>query len=80
MKVFCVFGKHQYGDPARGLGIEYAAFLPTLKRLGHQVIHFESWDRSKHRDFAELNRALLGAVARERPRRGRLTDRERSPN
>jgi len=67
MKVFCVFGKHQYGDPARGLGIEYAAFLPTLKRLGHQVIHFESWDRSKHRDFAELNRALLGAEARERP-------------
>ncbi len=67
MKVLCVFGKHQYGDPARGLGIEYASFVPTLERLGHTVVHFESWDRSIHPDFARLNRALLDAVERERP-------------
>lgn len=67
MKVLCVFGKHQYGDPARGLGTEYAAFLPTLERLGHVAVHFESWDRSRYADFAQLNGALLQAVERERP-------------
>jgi len=67
MKVLCVFGKHQYGDPARGLGIEYASFVPTLERLGHTVVHFESWDRSQHPDFARLNRALLNEVEKVRP-------------
>ncbi len=67
MKILCVFGKHQYGDPARGIGTEYAAFVPTLKRLGHQVLHFESWDRSTYADFVELNRALLNTVEQARP-------------
>lgn len=67
LKILCAFGKHQYGDPARGIGTEYAAFLPALRRLGHEVVHFESWNRACHPDFAALNRALLGAVIRERP-------------
>lgn len=67
MKVLCVFGRHQYGDPARGVGTEYAAFVPALQRLGHEVIHFESWDRSRYRDFRELNRALLDIVEETRP-------------
>jgi len=67
MKVLCVFGKHQYGDPARGLGIEYASFVPTLQRLGHEVIHFESWDHRIYSDFAKLNRCLLQTIERERP-------------
>ena len=67
MKILCVFGKHQYGDPSRGLGTEYAAFVPSLKRLGHEVIHFESWDRRFYADFAALNKHLLATVERERP-------------
>lgn len=67
MKVLCVFGKHQYGDPLRGIGTEYAAFVPALRRLGHHVVHFESWDRSAHAGFAEMNRALLKTVEQERP-------------
>ena len=67
MKVLCVFGKHQYGDPSRGLGIEYAAFVPTLRRLGHEVIHFESWDHRVYSDFAKLNQHLLRTVKGERP-------------
>jgi spore maturation protein CgeB len=67
MKVFCVFGKYQYGDAGRGIGTEYAAFVPALKKLGHEVVHFESWDRSLYRNFEELNSALLGAVEKEQP-------------
>ncbi len=67
MKALCVFGMHNYGDPARGLGYESANFVPGLRRLGWDVQHVESWDRSRYVDFAELNVALLDAVRRERP-------------
>jgi len=67
VKILCVLGEHQYGDPSRGVATEYAAFLPALRRLGFEVIHFESWDRSCFRDFADLNRSLLDTVERERP-------------
>jgi spore maturation protein CgeB len=67
LKILCVFGRHQYGDPARGISTEYAAFIPALKRLGHEVIHFESWDRTLYDGFADLNRTLLRTVIHERP-------------
>jgi spore maturation protein CgeB len=67
MKVLCVFGKYQYGDSNRGIGTEYGSFVPALQRLGHEVVHFDSWDRSCYRSFAELNIALLDVVERERP-------------
>jgi spore maturation protein CgeB len=67
MKVLCVFGQHQYGDPTRGVGTEYAAFVPALQRIGHDVIHFDSWEKYKFADYAELNQALLAVVDRERP-------------
>ena len=59
MKVLCVFGKYQYGDKSRGIATEYAAFIPALEKLGHEVIHFESWDMSLYGDYANLNKALL---------------------
>ena len=67
MKVLCVFGKHQYGKPARGIGTEYAAFIPALKSLGCEVVHFESWDRDCYSGFAELNMSLISTVEREEP-------------
>jgi len=67
MKILCVLGKYQYGDPDRGLGTEYAAFIPALKNLGHEVVHFESWDRNLYPDFARLNKALLLTVKKETP-------------
>ncbi|MFC1798606.1 glycosyltransferase [Thermodesulfobacteriota bacterium] len=67
MKVLCVLGKYQYGDASRGIGTEYAAFLRAIERLGHNVMHFDSWDRSCFSDFKELNQALLDTVERERP-------------
>jgi len=67
MKILCVFGKHQYGDVSRGLGTEYAAFVPALRRLGHEVVHFDSWDRSLYRNFWALNQALLETVFSESP-------------
>ncbi|MBO1070542.1 MAG: glycosyltransferase [Dolichospermum sp. DEX189] len=67
MKVLCVFGKYQYGDYTRGIGTEYAAFVPSLKRLGHEVIHFDSWDKTKFANYAEMNQALLQIVEQEQP-------------
>lgn len=67
MKILCVFGEHNYGNPARGLSYEYANFVPTLRNLGHEVTHFESWNRVVHKNFADLNRAFLDVVERIRP-------------
>jgi len=67
MKVLCVFGKHNYGDAARGIGIEYGSFIPALRRLGHEVVHFDPWDRRLFSDFAQLNRSLVETVEREHP-------------
>lgn len=67
MRILCVFGEHNYGDPRRGQGYEYANFLPALRRLGHDVLFLESWNRSYFRNFAELNRTLLTVVETERP-------------
>jgi spore maturation protein CgeB len=67
MKILCVFGKHQYGDASRGIATEYATFVPALKRLGHEVIHFDSWERNLYPSYAELNQALLKTVEIEQP-------------
>jgi len=67
MKVLCVLSRHNYGDPRRGGGYEYTNFIPTLKRLGHEVHFLESRDRLCHRSFIELNRALLQQVEQVRP-------------
>jgi spore maturation protein CgeB len=67
MKILCVLGQHNYGDPARGEGYEYSNFLPALRRLGHEVIHFESFARDGYLDFADLNYRLLERVQAEKP-------------
>jgi spore maturation protein CgeB len=67
LKALCVFGQHNYGHASRGLGYEYVNFLPALRQLGYEPVLFESLDRSRYRDFAQLNRALLEAVEREAP-------------
>lgn len=67
MRIFCVFGRHNYGDPLRGEGYEFINFVPAFQALGHEVSFFDSWDRSAYCDFAELNRAFLRRVDQERP-------------
>ncbi len=67
MKILCVFGQYNYGQESRGTGYEYRHFIPALKNLGHEVVFFDSWDRSAYADFAALNRALLETVRREQP-------------
>lgn len=67
MKILCVLGEHNYGDPARGEGYEYVNFLPALRNLGHQTVFFESFNRGTYRDFADLNRKLLEKVKSEKP-------------
>lgn len=67
MIILCALGKYQYGNRSRGLGTEYAAFIPALENLGHTVNHFEIWDRSLYRDFAQLNLNLLHTVQSLKP-------------
>lgn len=67
MKILCVFGQHNYGDPSRGEGYEYTNFLPALQRLGHEVALFDSFRRDLYSDFADLNRRLLEKVQRFQP-------------
>jgi len=67
VKILCVFGQHNYGNPGRGLGYEYANFIPALQNLGHEVSFFDSWDKSLYRDFSDLNRQLLHSIAEEEP-------------
>ena len=67
MKILCVFGRHAYGDPARGEGYEHVNFLPALRRLGHEVSFFESLDRELYDDFAGLNHSLLQRVEETAP-------------
>jgi spore maturation protein CgeB len=67
MIVLLLLGKHNYGNPERGVGIEYDAFTNAIRNLGHEAHHFEIWDRACYKDFYELNRALLAEVNRLRP-------------
>jgi spore maturation protein CgeB len=67
MKILCVFGKFQYGEPARGQGLEYDAFIPAFRRLGHEVHHFDSWRKGVYSDYADLNKCLLEAVSEINP-------------
>lgn len=67
MKILCAFGQHNYGNADRGESPEYAAFLPALKNLGHEVKLIETWDRRAYSSLAALNTALLDAVEKFRP-------------
>ena len=67
MKIFCVLGEHNYGNPVRGGCYEYVNFLPALGNLGYEVVFFESFNRDSYRDFADLNRQLLDKVHVEKP-------------
>ncbi len=67
MRVLCIFGQHNYGDPARGEGYEFVNFIPALERLGHEVLFFDCQRRDLHDGFPALNRALLRTVEESRP-------------
>jgi spore maturation protein CgeB len=67
LKILCLFGRHAYGDPARGEGYEHANFLPAFAALGHQVELFDSFDRSPYRDFPDLNLRLIERIQAFQP-------------
>jgi len=67
VKILCVLGEHNYGDPARGESYEYVNFLPALKNLGHEVVFFESFNKTKYADYSDLNLRLLQKIAHEDP-------------
>ena len=67
MKILCALSQYAYGKPERGENYDYVNFLPALRGLGHEVAFFDTGDRSRFRDFADLNSALLASVIEFRP-------------
>ncbi len=67
MRILCVFGQYNYGEPSRGEGYEFSNFIPTFRRLGHEVLFLESWNRERYKDFRELNEIFLRTVEEKRP-------------
>jgi spore maturation protein CgeB len=69
MKILTVFGRNNYGDPARGEGYEYANIFPDLQGIAGagEVRLFDSWDLAAFPDYAALNRALISEVAAFQP-------------
>lgn len=67
MKILCVFGAHQYGNPLRGESTESFSFIPALKALGHEVALFDSWNKTAFENYSELNKALVQVCKQERP-------------
>lgn len=67
MRILLVCGQHQYGDPKRGEAYEYTHFLPSLQRLGHEVLHFESFNKSLYIDSVAINRQFLQQVIDFKP-------------
>jgi spore maturation protein CgeB len=67
MKVLFATTQYNYGSPARGISIEYESFLPAMQRLGHDVLHFETWSDQTYATYADLNRTLLRTVEEWQP-------------
>lgn len=67
MKILCVFGQYQYGKKERGINTEYFSFIPALEALGHEVVFFDSWDKTHYSNFIELNQKLIQIVDQEKP-------------
>lgn len=67
MKILFAAGEHNYGNPQRGVSYEFANFLPAFRNMGHEIVHFEIWDKRRYRDFAELNRAFVECTLAECP-------------
>lgn len=67
MKILCVFGQHNYGDPKRGVGYEYTNFIPSLQRLGHEIVFFESLNKARYKSFSDLNRQFLKSIEKNKP-------------
>jgi spore maturation protein CgeB len=67
MKILCALSHYAYGNPTRGENYDYVNFLPAFRGLGHEVDFFDTGDRARYRDFADLNSALLARVMEFRP-------------
>ncbi|HWF65770.1 MAG TPA: glycosyltransferase [Acidobacteriaceae bacterium] len=64
MKVLCAFSQYNYGVKGRGISIEYEAFVPAIRNLGHEVLFLDTWDSESLPNYDALNRAL-GEQARQ---------------
>ncbi len=59
MKILCAFARYSSGVKARGSNIDYEAFVPGLRALGHEVFHLDTFDSETMPTYESLNACLL---------------------
>jgi len=67
VKILCVFSARDEASFVGAGQSSFAPFVHALRRLGHDVGHVDSGDRSAWTDFAAFNRDLVLRVMQERP-------------
>jgi spore maturation protein CgeB len=67
LRILFVAPKDDYGNSARGLGIEENYFFHTLCEMGHEVIRFDSLGILRQYGQRNMNQMLLEAVYRYKP-------------
>ncbi len=67
MKILFCAMKYDYGDPKRGYSYEYYNYLPTFKKLGHQVIPFDYLSLYKKHGRDKMNDLLFKTVKNLKP-------------
>lgn len=67
MKALCAVPLYNYGDPTRGVTIDYASFVPAIESLGYEVHFIDTWNPKAYPTYVELNAAILEAIEGLRP-------------
>lgn len=67
MRILYVATKYDYGDPARGFSFEHETFLPSLLRMGNDILYFDFVTLLSKLGRPAMNRRLWEVVRAERP-------------
>ena len=67
MRIAYIAPRWDYGDPARGPSVEEMTFHSALRAMGHDVHHYDFWDRDQAVGRTAMNRELLDFVRQVEP-------------
>lgn len=67
LRILFLAPRDDYGNPARGLGIEENYFFHTLYEMGHELIRFDSLGILRKQGRRKMNEMIIEAVYRSSP-------------
>ncbi len=67
VRILLAIARHDYGKPENGTSYEYNSWFNTLRVLGHEVHHFDTFDPEWGGDPDRAGRALEATVAEIAP-------------